>query len=108
MALADGALKGFSTPADVFEQRIPSGQDEFPLKWTEEAQERCIVRSVTAHRVSEDPLTKEQYGQDFRKIFNSAGYWKNATIHAVRRALGAVIDGKSSEVTVAWRILIIS
>ncbi|KAF5861576.1 hypothetical protein ETB97_012826 [Aspergillus alliaceus] len=55
LALAGNALYGFPSPEEVFEQRIPGGQDELVLRWNEEAEDRCIVRNVTAAGVSEDP-----------------------------------------------------
>lgn len=95
LALADNALYGFSTPKEVFEQRIPEGQDELVLRWNEEAEDRCIVRGVTAEGVSEDPLTKETYQADFQKILKNACYFVTATVHAMRRALGAAVKSQS-------------
>ena len=96
LALADNALYGFSSSEEVFEQRIPEGQDELVLRWNEEAEDRCIARGITAEGVSEDPLTKEAYHADLRRILNSAGYIVLATIHAMRRHLGAAVRGQSS------------
>lgn len=95
LALADNALYGFSSPEEVFEQRIPEGQDELVLRWNEEAKDQCIIRGVTAEGVSEDPLTKEKYQADFRKILANACYFVTATVHAMRRALGAAVKGQS-------------
>ena len=94
LALADNALYGFSSSEEVFEQRIPEGQDELVLRWNEEAEDRCIAREITAEGVSEDPLTKETYHADFRKILNIAGYLITATVHAMRRNLGAAVKGR--------------
>lgn len=94
LALADNALYGFSSPEEVFEQRIPEGQDELVLRWNEDAKNRCIVRKVTAAGVSEDPLTKETYAADFRKILANACYFVTATVHAMRRALGAAVKSQ--------------
>ena len=96
LALADNALYGFSSSEEVFEQRIPEGQDELVLRWNEEAEDRCIARGITAEGASEDPLTKEAYHADFRKILNNAGYFLTATVHAMRRNLGAAVQGQSS------------
>lgn len=106
MALADRALKGLTTPEEVFEQSIPLGQNELPLWWMEATQEQCIVKSVTAHGVSGDPLTKA-YELTFQTILNDAGYWKTTAIHPMRHALGATVDGMFGEVTVVWEIVIV-
>ncbi|KAE8357142.1 hypothetical protein BDV27DRAFT_151554 [Aspergillus caelatus] len=83
LALADNVLYGFSSPEEVFEQRIPEGQDELFLRWNEDAKNRCTVRKVTAAGVT-----------DFRKILADACYFVTATVHAMRRALGAAVKGK--------------
>ncbi|RHZ54243.1 uncharacterized protein CDV56_106367 [Aspergillus thermomutatus] len=101
LALADNALYGFSSPEEVVEQRIPEGEDELVLRWNEEAKDRCIIRGVTAGRVSEDPLTKEKYQADFRKIPANACYFMTATIHAMCRALGKAVKSKYSSAHVA-------
>ncbi|KAE8413581.1 hypothetical protein BDV36DRAFT_286872 [Aspergillus pseudocaelatus] len=92
LALADNVLYGFSSPEEVFEQRIPEGQDELFLRWNEDAKNRCTVRKVRKVRAagaSEDPLTKEIYAAGFRKILANACHFVTATVHAMRRALGA-------------------
>ncbi|KAF7134197.1 hypothetical protein CNMCM5793_005925 [Aspergillus hiratsukae] len=96
LTLADNALFGFSSPEEVFEQRIPEGEDELVLRWNEEAKDRCIIRGVTAGGVSQDPLMKEKYQGDFRKILANACYFVTATIHAMRRALGKAVRNKYS------------
>ncbi|KAE8410125.1 hypothetical protein BDV36DRAFT_278758 [Aspergillus pseudocaelatus] len=93
LALADNALFGFSRPEEIFEQRIPEGEDELVLRWNDEAKDRCIVRCVTAEKVSEEPLTKERYQEGLRKILVNAGYFVTATVHAMRRELGKAVQG---------------
>ncbi|KAE8380696.1 hypothetical protein BDV26DRAFT_302608 [Aspergillus bertholletiae] len=88
LALADNTLYGFIFSEKVFKQRIPEGQDEVVLRWNEDAKNRCIVRKVTVAGISEDPLTKEIYTVDFRKIFANA-------------SLGAAVEGKYSSAHVA-------
>ncbi|CRG90181.1 hypothetical protein PISL3812_07224 [Talaromyces islandicus] len=68
LALADNALFVFSKPEESFKQRIPEGEDELVLKWNDEAKDRCIVRRVTAEKVSEEPLTKERYQERLRPV----------------------------------------
>ena len=93
LALVDGALFHFKSAKDVFEQRIPEGENEMVLRWEDEALERCVVRSVTGEGVSEDPLTQWKYQADLSKILRWAGYSITATVHAMRRFLGKKIAG---------------
>jgi hypothetical protein len=86
---------GYSSADDIWEQRIPPGQNEMELKWNKKAEDLCIVRETTATVVSEASITTRQFNEDFRRVMNNADYFKTATIHAVRRALGAVVDGKT-------------
>ncbi|KKK18808.1 hypothetical protein AOCH_003098 [Aspergillus ochraceoroseus] len=75
---------------------FPEGQNELVLRWNDEARNRCIIRPATAEGVSEDPLTKESYQADFRRIMAAACYYVTATVHAMRRALGAAVEEKYS------------
>ncbi|KAL4982106.1 hypothetical protein BDW68DRAFT_192433 [Aspergillus falconensis] len=84
LALADNAIFGYSSADKIWQQRIPP-----------EAENRCIVRGITATKDSEAAMTKAQFHNDFRRVMNNADYFKTATIHAVRRALGAVVNGFS-------------
>ncbi|KAL4861637.1 hypothetical protein BDV12DRAFT_190940 [Aspergillus spectabilis] len=93
LALSDNALLGYNSADGIWQQRIPPGQNEMPLKWNKKAENMCIVRETTASVVSEASITTRQFNKDFRRVMNNADYFKTATIHAVRRALGAVVDG---------------
>jgi hypothetical protein len=94
LALADNALFGFDSVDEVFEQRIPDGDDELPLRWREDALQRSIIRNATADGVSEDPLTQYQFNSLFHKVMKKASYTKTATIHALRRELGKVVNSR--------------
>ena len=58
LAFLDHALFGYNSPEELFEQRIPEGQDKLPLRWRDDALERCIVRNFSGDQVTEDPLTR--------------------------------------------------
>lgn len=94
LAFLDHALFGYNTPEELFEQRIPDGEDELPLRWRDEALERCIVRNISGNMVTEDPLTKESFSPLFCQIANNAGYFETPTIHAMRRSLGKQINSR--------------
>jgi hypothetical protein len=95
LALADNAIFGYSSADEIWQQSIPPGENELRLQWNKEAENRCIVRGITATEDSEAAMTKAQFHNDFRRVMNNADYFKTATIHAVRRALGAVVNGKT-------------
>ena len=94
LAFLDHALFGYDTPEELFEQRIPEGDNELPLRWRDEALERCIVRNISGNTVTEDPLTKESFSPLFRQVANNAGYFVTPTIHAMRRSLGKQINSR--------------
>ncbi|KAL2782864.1 hypothetical protein BJX66DRAFT_330974 [Aspergillus keveii] len=72
LALSNNALLGYSSADDIWEQRIPPAS-----------------------------ITTRQFNEDFRRVMNNTDYFKTTTIHAVRRALGAVMDKKYSRAQVA-------
>ncbi|KAK9580195.1 hypothetical protein V6Z90_008222 [Aspergillus fumigatus] len=93
LAIADGALFGYSSAADFFEQVIPPGRNQLPLRWNDKALNRCIIRHTTAKGVSEDPLSKERYQEAFRQILRKI-YLNTPTIHDYRRHLAESVKEK--------------
>ncbi|RHZ53912.1 uncharacterized protein CDV56_104401 [Aspergillus thermomutatus] len=99
LAIADGALFGYSSAADFFEQVIPPGLNQLPLRWNEEALDWCIIRHTTAKGVSEDPLSKERYQDAFRQILRKI-YLNTPTIHDYRRHLAESVKGLRRKLTI--------
>lgn len=93
LAIEDNALYGFHSIQDIFEQQIPDGDSQLPLRWKDEVKERCIIRNATADGVTEDPMTELQFNSLFRNVTKSAGYSKAPSVHAMRRALGKKVNG---------------
>ena len=95
MAIVDNALFGFSSMEDLWQQKIPTGQNELPLRWDEAAEALPILRKVTE---SEGVTTKAMSKSMFDRIHNSslenAGYLYRGSIHSIRRNLGKKVDGK--------------
>ena len=83
MAFADGALFGFDTLDDLWQQEIPPGENELILRWNDSKLETKILRIPV---------------WTFRRIFKStlvnAAYNCAASIHQIRRCLGKKVDGK--------------
>ena len=59
LALADRAIQGITSAEDLWELQIPDGEDELPLRWTDDAEHLLILRNATMQAgVSEEPLSK--------------------------------------------------
>jgi histone H3/H4 len=43
--------------------------------------------------VTEEPLPKNTFDRIIKSVLNLSGYFGNATIHAIRRYLGKMLDG---------------
>jgi len=66
MALADKALFGYDTLADLQEQQMPLGQDELPLRWRESALNKPILRKCTKEGViTDEPMPKSAFCEMF-------------------------------------------
>lgn len=95
MAIADGALFGYESLADVQEQRIPDGDNELVLRFKDSALEQPLLRRCTKKDgVTNQPMARDTFTDIFRKMLLSAGYFCGTSIHAIRRQLGKCVDGK--------------
>lgn len=100
LALADKAIHGITSAKDLWELQIPEGDDELPLRWTDDAEHRPILRDATMqHGVSEKPLSKTVFSRIMRSVLRLSGFFGDPTVHAIRRYLGKKIDGKSLAVS---------
>jgi hypothetical protein len=96
LALADGALQGYSTFADLRQQVIPADRDELPLRFKQEVLDLPIARKCTqSGGVTNDPMSKSQFLAIFRSSLVNAGYNWSPSIHAIRRQVGQGLDRKS-------------
>lgn len=95
MAIADGALFGYESLADVQEQRIPDGDNELVLRFKDSTLEQPLLRRCTKKDgVTNQPMARDTFTDIFRKMLLSAGYFCGTSIHAIRRQLGKRVDGK--------------
>jgi hypothetical protein len=95
MALADKALFGYKTFADIQRQKIPAGDDEMELKWKKSFLLRPILRKcLLSGGIGDEPMPKSAFVSIFNKTYKNAGYSGGASVHAIRRALGKKVDGK--------------
>ena len=97
LALAQGALFGYSTPEDLWEQEIPTGDNEMLLRVKDSHLGKPILRTVTmAAGITEKPLTVSSFSPIFRAMLEHAGYFGPVTIHSLRRGLMDKVDSKHS------------
>lgn len=99
MVMADKALFGFDSLAELREQRIPDGQDELILRWRKSALNKPILRKCTqAGGVTDEPMPKSAFSRIFQSTLLNAGYFCQASIHSIRRQLGKKVDEIYTEV----------
>ena len=99
MAMADGALFGYNTLADLQEQEIPAGDTETVLRFKESMLDKPILRKCTkAGGVSDEPMPRSAFTDILRNTFRNAGYLCTTSIHAIRRQLGKKVDEIYTEV----------
>ena len=80
---------------DLDDQQIPEGENELILRWNKSVVGLPIIRNATMSRgVTDEPLPKATFDGIFKKVLEQSGYFGNATIHAIRRCLGKMVDGK--------------
>jgi hypothetical protein len=95
MAFADGAIFGYDSLDDFWEQQIPPNQDEVVLRWKTSAEKQPILRQVCqATGVSNKPWTESAFKQILRVLLDICSYLCEASRHMIRRYLGKKIDGK--------------
>ncbi|KAL8653930.1 MAG: hypothetical protein Q9210_001802 [Variospora velana] len=93
MAMADQALFGYDTFADLQEQEIPAGQDELVLRFRDSVLDKPIIRKCTkADGVTDEPMPKSAFTNIFHNAFLNAGYLCATSIHTIRRQLGKKVD----------------
>lgn len=99
MAMADKALFGYETFADLQEQEIPPGENELVLRFKEAMLDKPILRKCTkASGVTDEPMPRSAFSDILRNTFRNAGYLCTTSVHAIRRQLGKKVDEIYTEV----------
>ncbi|KIW75744.1 hypothetical protein Z517_10487 [Fonsecaea pedrosoi CBS 271.37] len=89
LAIADGAIFGYDTLADLRQQAIPAGEDEMILRFKDAALDQPILWKCTrTGGVTTDPMPKSAFLAIFKSTLVNAGYFWSLSIHAIRRMLG--------------------
>lgn len=94
MAFADGAIFGYDSLDDFWDQQIPANQNEVPLRWKDSALEQPILRHVLQGTGVLDKAWKQDaFSKILRALLDKCGYFCEASIHTIRRYLGKVVGG---------------
>jgi hypothetical protein len=95
MAFADGAIFGYDSLDDLWDQQVPANQNELPLRWKDSALEQPILRNVhQAHGVLDVAWLQSAFTTILRALLDICGYFCEAAIHMIRRYLGKQVGGR--------------
>lgn len=95
LAIADHAIWGVNTLDDLWQLKIPDGDDELPLRWNESVMHLPILRNATMRDgVTNEPLLKRTFDRILKSVLNLSGFFGPATVHAIRRFVGKKVNGK--------------
>lgn len=95
LALADNAFFGIESPEKLWTIRIPEGKDHVQLLWREDVKDLPILRKANKNgAVSSKSMSRSQFDEIIKDVLGRAGFFEKPTIHAIRRALGAKINGR--------------
>ncbi|KAI9779399.1 MAG: hypothetical protein M1835_004702, partial [Candelina submexicana] len=97
IALADGAIKGFSTVDELLNARIPSGRNTWLLRWQDDCLEKPVVRKVTTEGPKAAPLTYSCLWTQLQHLATRTGFTDRLTIHSIRRGVANAIDKTATE-----------
>jgi hypothetical protein len=81
LAFAARALHGFNSLDDLWQQGIPSGENELPLRWNDE----MLNMRVTS-------LSRDRFRRIFKSTLANAVYLCSSSIHQIRQHLGQQVD----------------
>jgi hypothetical protein len=83
---------------NVQRQNIPAGNNKLLLRFRESVLKQPILRRYTmVIGVTEEPMPKSAFTENFGSALRNAGYFCATSIHAIRRQLGRKVDGRYTE-----------
>ena len=93
LAIADGALLHIKSVQELWQFQIPEGSDELPLLWADNKKNLPVLRKANmTHGVTEEALTAAKFDAVLKSVWHQAGYFKDVTVHCIRRALGKAVN----------------
>lgn len=97
MALADGALFGYKSWDQIWDQTVPDGDTHVKILWEEAWLNKPIIRDVTFDGVvTEEKLKRSTFESIIRTMLLNEGYATGGGVHQIRRTLGKKILGKET------------
>lgn len=97
LAIADGALLHIKSVQDLWQFQIPEGSDELPMLWADHKKNLPVLRKADmTHGVTEEALPAAKFDAIIKSVWHQAGYFKDVTVHCIRRALGKAVNGTYS------------
>ena len=75
LAIADHAISGVNTLDDLWQLRIPDGDDELPLRWNDSVMHLPILRNATF-----EPLLKTTFDRIPESVLSHSGFFAPATV----------------------------
>jgi hypothetical protein len=80
---------------DLLEMKVPVGQNEMNLIFKDCVLDLPILRKcIKGEGTIKELMPKHAYTRILRAGLRKAGYFVEATMHAIRRFLGKKVDGK--------------
>ncbi|KAL8788271.1 MAG: hypothetical protein Q9213_001791 [Squamulea squamosa] len=105
LAIADGALLHIKSVQDLWQFQIPAGSDELPLLWEDSKKNLPVLRKADmTHGVTDEALSAEKFTAILKSVWHQAGYFKDVTVHCIRRALGKAVNARYTPVERAQHI----
>lgn len=88
-------IDGITSPAQLWRQRVPSGDPLLELRIKQAKRELPVLRTVTrSGGLSDRMLDDSTFRYYFQRIVANAGYYGTLTIHAFRRAVANAVDSE--------------
>jgi len=95
LAIADHAIWGVNTLDDLWQLRIPNGNNELPLRWNDSVMHLPILRNATIRDgVTNEPLLKRNFDRILKLVLNHSGFFAPAIVHTIRRFVNKKVNGK--------------
>jgi hypothetical protein len=95
LAFRDDVFDEITSPAQLWEQRVPNGYAVLQLRMKPSKLHLPVLRTVTGHGgLSDRMMNDSTFRYYFQRIVRNAGYYGTLTIHALRRALANAVDSE--------------
>src|SRR5271169_3850586 len=95
LAFRDAVFVGISSPADLWDFRVPEGEPQLELRIHPSKLDLPVLRTVTRHGgLSDRMLDDSTFRYYFQRTVLNAGYYGEFTIYTLRRAVANEVDSE--------------